>query len=98
MPTGPQRLGVLGSAAARLRSATPGVEAAGIITCPPLTCHWGNFYRIEGRPPLKPGEVNPVVLSRVASDGYFEAMGLGSRRGRFFDDRAMACEGHAARW
>ena len=68
----------------RLR-ATPGIEAAGIITCPPLTCHWGNFYTIEGRPPLKPGETNPVVLSRVASAGYFEAMGIRLRAGRFFN-------------
>ena len=70
----------------RLR-ATPGIEAAGIISCPPLTCHWGNFYRIEGRPPLKPGETNPVVLSRVASAGYFEAIGIRLAAGRFFDDR-----------
>src|SRR4030095_8737580 len=47
-------------------------------------CHWGNFYRIEGRPPLKPGEPNPVVLSRVASDGYFEPRGTLLMAGRFF--------------
>jgi predicted permease len=65
--------------------ATPGVEAAGVISCPPLTCHWGNFYTIEGKPPLAPGESSPVVLSRVASDGYFEAMGLRLEAGRFFE-------------
>ena len=70
----------------RLR-ATPGVEAAGVITCPPLTCHWGNFYRIEGRPPLKPGEADPVILSRIAGDGYFDAMGIRLREGRAFDAR-----------
>jgi predicted permease len=68
----------------RLR-ATPGVDAAGVISCAPLSCHWGNFYTIEGKPPLKPGESNPVVLTRVASDGYFEAMGLRLKAGRFFD-------------
>jgi predicted permease len=68
----------------RLR-ATAGVEAAGVISCAPLSCHWGNFYTIEGRPPLKPGEANPVVLTRVASEGYFEAMGLRLKGGRFFD-------------
>jgi len=70
----------------RLRTA-PGIEAAGMITCPPLTCHWGNFYRIEGRPPLKPGESNPVVLTRVASAGYFEAMGIRLKAGRSFTDQ-----------
>ncbi|HET9267659.1 MAG TPA: FtsX-like permease family protein, partial [Vicinamibacterales bacterium] len=70
---------------ARLRT-TPGIDAAGIVTCPPLTCHWGNFYRIEGRAPLGKDESNPVVLSRVASDGYFEALGLRLLAGRFFDE------------
>ena len=67
----------------RLR-ATPGVQAASVITCPPLSCHMGNFFRIEGRPPVKPGETNPVVLTRVASDGYFESMGIRLTAGRFF--------------
>lgn len=83
---GPQRLAFWDRLLERVRSA-PGVESAGIISCPPLTCHWGNFYRIEGRPPAKAGETNPVVLSRVAGDGYFEAMGLRLREGRFFHDR-----------
>ena len=83
---GPQRLAFWDRLLERVRSA-PGVESAGIISCPPLTCHWGNFYRIEGRPPAKAGETNPVVLSRVAGDGYFEAMGLRLREGRFFNDR-----------
>ena len=83
---GPQRLAFWDRLLTRLRSA-PGVQSAGIISCPPLTCHWGNFYRIEGRPPLKPGEVNPVVLSRVAGEGYFEAMGLRLREGRFFTEQ-----------
>jgi predicted permease len=68
----------------RLRAA-PGIQAAGVITCPPLTCHWGNFYRIEDRAPLGKNESNPVVLTRVASDGYFEAMGMRLAAGRFFD-------------
>ena len=70
----------------RLRAA-PGVDASGIITCPPLSCHWGNFYTIEGRAPLAAGEANPVVLSRLAGAGYFETMGIGLHAGRFFDDR-----------
>jgi predicted permease len=83
---GPERLVFWDRLIARIRAA-PGVEAAGIVTCPPLTCHWGNFYRIEGRAPLKEGEVNPVVLGRVAGAGYFEAIGIRLASGRFFDDR-----------
>ena len=71
---------------AQLRTA-PGIEAAGIMSCPPLTCHWGNFYRIEERAPLGPGESNPVVLTRVASAGYFEAMGIRLLAGTFFDEQ-----------
>jgi predicted permease len=85
-PDGAQRLAFWDRLLEQLR-VTPGVQTAGAITCPPLTCHWGNFYRIEGRPPLKAGEINPVVLSRVATDGYFEAMGLRLREGRFFEAR-----------
>ena len=47
----------------------------------------GNFYRIEGRAPLGPGESNPVVLTRVASAGYFEAMGIRLLAGTFFDEQ-----------
>ena len=83
---GAARLAFWDQLLARLR-ATPGIEAAGIVTCPPLTCHWGNFYRIEGRAPLGPGESNPVVLSRVASAGYFEALGIRLVAGRSFDEQ-----------
>ena len=54
-------------------SALPGAEAVGIISCPPLSCHWGNFFVAEGQPPRRPGEANPVVLYRPASAGYFKA-------------------------
>jgi putative ABC transport system permease protein len=63
-----------------------GVEAAGLVSCPPLGCHWGTFYDIEGRAPLRPGEANPVVLYRPATPGYFEAMGVRLLSGRFFTD------------
>jgi predicted permease len=82
---GAARLAFWDQLLARLRT-TPGIEAAGIVTCPPLTCHWGNFYRIEGRAPLGPNESNPVVLSRVASAGYLEAMGIRLLAGRSFDE------------
>jgi predicted permease len=65
----------------------PGVDAAGLVSCPPLGCHWGNFFAPEGRPPLKAGETNPVVLQRPASPGYFKAMGLRLLKGRFLEDQ-----------
>ena len=77
----------------RLR-AQPGVVAAGANSCPPLLgCHMGMFYRGEGSPPKKPGDVDPVTLTRMATDGYFEAMGIRLKSGRFFtaaDQQAKA--------
>jgi predicted permease len=67
--------------------ALPGVEAVGLVSCPPLSCHWGMFYVPEGRPPLKPGEANPVTLFRPATGGYLAAIGLRLKSGRFLDDQ-----------
>ena len=83
-PDGPARMAFWDRLLERIR-ATSGVETAGLISCPPLTCHLGNFFRIEGRPPNPPGQSDPVTLTRVASDGYFEAMGIRLKFGRFFD-------------
>jgi predicted permease len=66
--------------------ASPGVDAAGLVTCLPLGCHWGTFFRIEGVE-RKPDESVPVTLMRYASADYFEAMGIRLKSGRFFDDR-----------
>jgi predicted permease len=66
-------------------NALPGVVAAGIISCPPLSCHWGNFFVAEGQPPRRPDETNPVVLYRPASAGYFKAMGIRLKSGRFLE-------------
>jgi predicted permease len=69
----------------RLR-AQPGVVAAGAITCPPMmNCHMGMFYRIEGAAPRKAGEPDPVTLTRVATEGYFETLGIRLAHGRFFE-------------
>ena len=58
---------------------------AGLVTCAPVSgCHWGMFYQAEGAPPRGPNDPNPVVLNRVASPGYFEAMGIRLKEGRFF--------------
>jgi predicted permease len=67
--------------------ALPGVANAGLITCAPLSdCHWGVFYQAEGAPPRRPDDPNPVVLNRLASAGYFAAMGIRLAQGRFFDE------------
>ncbi len=67
-------------------SSVPGIESAGLVSCPPLGCHWGNFFDIEGRAPLAPGQANPVTLFRPASPGYFKTMGIRLKAGRFFDN------------
>jgi predicted permease len=82
-PEGKSRLAFWESALERLQ-ALPRVESAGVVTCPPLGCHWGSFFEPEGRPPLAPGAPDPVVLYRYASPRYFETLGLRLRAGRFF--------------
>ena len=64
-------------------AAIPGVDASGLVTCAPFGCHMGNFFRVEGGVPLPDGK-NPVVLTRSATAGYFPAMGIRLRQGRFF--------------
>jgi putative ABC transport system permease protein len=68
----------------------PGVDAAGVITCAPLDgCHLGNFFIAENALPRPDGK-NPVVLTRMATAGYFQAMGLRLREGRFLADGDIA--------
>jgi predicted permease len=61
----------------------PGVEKVGVISCPPLTCHWGSFFAGEGvvRPP---DAADPVTLIRVATPDYFATMDIRLLRGRLF--------------
>jgi predicted permease len=66
--------------------AIPGVDQAGAITCAPLGgCHIGNFFEVEGAIPRPDGK-NPVVLTRAATPGYFPAMGIRLRGGRFLEE------------
>jgi predicted permease len=64
----------------------PGVDAAGLITCAPmLACHTGNFFTAEGGV-SRPDGKNPVVLTRMATPGYFKAMGIRLKAGRFLQE------------
>jgi predicted permease len=56
------------------------------VSCPPLGCHWGTFYQVEGAAPPAPGQATPVTLFRPATPGYFKAMGIRLKSGRFFND------------
>jgi predicted permease len=60
------------------------VVAASWITCPPLSCHEGNFFDVDGAPPRGPNEANPVALTLYASDRYLETLGIRLVRGRWF--------------
>ncbi len=62
--------------------AIPGVERAGLVSCAPLGCHWGNFFEIEGFKRAS-NEENPVTLVRVATSQYAATMGLRLKQGRF---------------
>jgi putative ABC transport system permease protein len=73
--------------------AVPGVIDAGVVTCAPFTCHWGSFFAAEGAPAKPANAVDPVVLLRYASAGYFQTMGIKLLRGRFFDEHEGAPQG-----
>jgi predicted permease len=78
----------------RLR-AIPGVDHAALITCPPLGCHWGNFFQAEGAPALAKNEVDPVTLTRYASADYFATMGVQFVHGRAYaDHEGQALKGY----
>ena len=62
----------------------PGVAQAGLVNAVPFASGnpQQNLY-VEGHPP-RPGEAIPVINSRVASVGYFEAIGTPILKGRSF--------------
>lgn len=66
--------------------AIPGVEHATVASTMPLSGHWGWFFAAEGAPPRAEDEANPVVLNRVVSPSYFDALGVRLTAGRTFDD------------
>ena len=63
----------------------PGLHAAGLIVPLPLaSVNAMGTFAVEGRP-AEPGR-EQIVSLRVASPGYFRAMGLTLREGRFFGE------------
>lgn len=64
----------------------PGVVAAGYTTYTPLTNGGGAMGLVqEGAPHLAPGQWNDINI-RIASPGYFRAIGARLRSGRFLTD------------
>jgi putative ABC transport system permease protein len=52
----------------------------------PLAGHWGMGFQVENAPPRDPDEPTPIILNRVASPGYFQAMGVTLESGRLFNE------------
>jgi putative ABC transport system permease protein len=70
----------------RLR-AIPGVQNAGAALSLPLSGNSLVFtFAVEGRPPVPPAQ-EPAMQARIATAGYFDAIGIPLKRGRLFDDR-----------
>ena len=69
----------------------PGVEAAGAVYLRPLMLGpigQGVRVRLEGQPETRDAaDANPTLNHQIASTGYFEAMNIRLRAGRFFTDR-----------
>ena len=62
----------------------PGVSKAGLVSIVPFSSSNNNSqFQIVGQPPFRKGE-EPSVERRVATPGYFEAIGTALRRGRLF--------------
>ncbi|HEV2705013.1 MAG TPA: ABC transporter permease, partial [Pyrinomonadaceae bacterium] len=67
--------------------AMAGVEAAGAVDPLPLSNSFEAYsFQVEGRPPSPPGE-EPGADYRIASPGYFRAMGIPLVKGRLFNER-----------
>jgi predicted permease len=65
--------------------ALPGVVSVGYTTSVPLQWKGGhNGFTLEG--PQPPPGVTTNAIHRQVSTDYFQALGIGLRRGRYFDD------------
>jgi putative ABC transport system permease protein len=74
-------------------AAVPGVASAGVVNAPPLAGRDANgAFMLDGQvwDDIKGNWVAQSAVYRVASDGYFAAMGMALTRGRGFDARDVA--------
>ncbi len=68
-------------------AALPGVVSAGYTSYLPLTNRGGTAgFTIEGRPPLRAGEILDANFREVSAD-YLKTMGIALRGGRFLEAR-----------
>jgi putative ABC transport system permease protein len=66
--------------------AIPGVRDAGLVTMLPIQSAWTNGdYTVEGKPDPPPGR-EWIAELRIASPGYFEALGVPLKAGRTFTE------------
>jgi putative ABC transport system permease protein len=64
----------------------PGVQAAGFITCLPLTpCGLSSWFTRQNMPSPHPEGI--IAVNRLLTPGYFRALGVPLRGGRWLDER-----------
>jgi putative ABC transport system permease protein len=84
---GAERVAAFTTALVERLQAIPGVEAAGVTNYLPLSGWWGQTaFAIEGRPEAPSGS-EPIADSRLATEDYFDAMGIRLVAGRTFTRR-----------